>query len=168
MKKRQRQENVTAVSEGMRRWGVAAKLVGAIVVTIMIVVAVLLLIVYNCVSDTLLEQSEKLLQQTTDKAIQETNAWMNKTMTMLTMQRDTIEYEDMDVPALKGYIKHTVDQNDAYPAGLYVALTDGSLYHASFVPGPDFRAEEKSWYQDGIQSRDLIMGDGYFVEDSPS
>ena len=168
MKKRQRQENVTAVSEGMRRWGVAAKLVGAIVVTIMIVVAVLLLIVYNCVSDTLLEQSEKLLQQTTDKAIQETNAWMNKTMTMLTMQRDTIEYEDMDVPALKGYIKHTVDQNDAYPAGLYVALTDGSLYHASFVPGPDFRAEEKSWYQDGIQSRDLIMGDVYFDEDSQS
>ena len=102
MKKRQRQENVTAVSEGMRRWGVAAKLVGAIVVTIMIVVAVLLLIVYNCVSDTLLEQSEKLLQQTTDKAIQETNAWMNKTMTMLTMQRDTIEYEDMDVPASCG------------------------------------------------------------------
>ncbi len=168
MKKRQRQENVTAVSEGMRRWGVAAKLVGAIVVTIMIVVAVLLLIVYNCVSDTLLEQSEKLLQQTTDKAIQETNAWMNKTMTMLTMQRDTIEYENMEIPEMMEYIRHTVGQNDAYPAGLYVALTDGSLYHASFVPGPDFNALEKSWYQDGIQSEDFILGDVYFDEDSQS
>ena len=28
---------------------------------------------------------------------------------------------------MEAYIKHTVDQNEAYPAGLYVALTDGSL-----------------------------------------
>ncbi len=58
----------------MRRWGVAAKLVGEITATIAIVVAMLLLIVYNYVSDTLLEQSEKLLEQTTDTAIQETKA----------------------------------------------------------------------------------------------
>ena len=57
------------------------------------------------------------------------------------------------------YIRHTVDQNDAYPAGLYVALTDGSLYHASFVPGPEFNSLEKSWYQNGIQSEDFILGD---------
>ena len=56
----------------------------------------------------------------------------------------------------------------SYPAGLYVALTDGSLYHASFVPGPDFNALEKSWYQDGIASEDFILGDVYFDEDSQS
>ena len=53
--------------------------------------------------------------------IQETNAWMNKTLTMLEMQKDTIEYEEMDIPEMEEYIKHTVDQNSAYPAGLYVA-----------------------------------------------
>ncbi len=148
--------------------GIAKKLVGAIMATIIIMVAVLLLIVYNRVSNTLLEKSEKLLQETTDKALQETGAWMNKTLTMLEMQRDTIQYEDMDIPEMTEYIKHTVDQNDAYPAGLYVALTDGSLYHASFVPGPDFNALEKSWYQDGIQSEKFILGDVYFDEDSQS
>lgn len=35
-------------------------------------------------------------------------------------QRDTIEYGDMDIPEMEAYIKHTVDQNEAYPAGLYV------------------------------------------------
>ena len=44
------------------------------------------------------------------------------------------------------YIRHTVGKNGADPAGLHVALTDGSLYHASFVPGPDFDATAKSWY----------------------
>ena len=152
----------------MRKWGITAKLVGAIVLTIVIMVAALLITVYNRVSDTLLEKSESLLQETTDKAVQETTAWMNKTLTALEMQRDTIQYEEMDVPAMTEYIKHTVDPDSAYPAGMYVALTDGSLYHASFVPGPDFNAKEKSWYQDGIQSEAFIMGDVYFDEDSQS
>ena len=152
----------------LRKWGITGKLVAAIVVTIVIMVAALLMTVHSRVSDTLLEDSEKLLAETTDKAVQEAGAWVGRTLTMLEMQRDTIEYEDMDVPAMTEYIRHTVYQNSAYPAGLYVAMTDGSLYHASFVPGPDFVASEKSWYQDGIQSEDFMLGDVYFDEDSQS
>ena len=153
---------------GRGKRGITRKLTSAIVVTIAVMVALLLLIVYNRVSSALLEKSEKLLTETTDKAIQETSAWINKTITMLEMQKDTIEYENMDIPEMKDYIKHTVDQNAAYPAGLYVALTDGSLYHASFVPGPDFNALEKSWYKNGIESENFILGDVYFDEDSQS
>ena len=148
--------------------GIAKKLVAAIMATIVIMVAALLLIVYSRVSDTLQEKSEKLLAETTDKALYETSAWIKQTLTMLEMQRDAIEYENMDIPAMKEYIKHTVNQNEAYPAGMYVALTDGSLYHASFVPGADFDAKAKSWYQDGIQSEKFILGDVYFDEDSQS
>lgn len=148
--------------------GITGKLAAVIVVSVVVAVAVLLGVVYYQMSHTLLEKSEALLRTTTERTIQETEAWMNKTLTMLETQRDTIEYADMDVPAMTQYIRHTADQNPAYPAGLYVALTDGSLYHASFVPGPDFRASEKSWYQDGIQSDAFILGDVYFDEDSQS
>ncbi len=168
MSREDKTKDKSLVRTKKRKRGVTKKLVGAIMGTIIIMVAVLLLIVYNRVSDALLEKSENLLKETTDKTVQETSAWMNKTLTMLEMQRDTIEYEDMDVPEMMEYIRHTVDQNEAYPAGLYVALTDGSLYHASFVPGPDFVASEKSWYQNGIQSEDIILGDVYFDEDSQS
>ena len=168
MKTKKRTEHRPSAKVRRRGGRIAAKLVGAIVITIVIMVAVLLTLVYRRVSDALLDKSENLIQETTGKVIQETNAWMNKTLTMLEMQKDTIEYEEMDIPEMEEYIKHTVDQNSAYPAGLYVALTDGSLYHASFVPGPDFNALEKSWYQDGIASEDFILGDVYFDEDSQS
>lgn len=148
--------------------GVTVKLVFAVVVSAMIAVAVLLGVVYDRMSQTLLEKSEELLHTTSDKTLQETKAWMNRTLTMLETQRDTIEYEDMDIPEMTEYIKHTAGSNDAYPAGLYVALTDGSLYHASFVPGPDFNALVKSWYLNGLESEDFIMGDVYFDEDSQS
>lgn len=34
---------------------------------------------------------------------------MNRTLTMLETQRDTIEYGDMDISEMEAYIKHTVD-----------------------------------------------------------
>ena len=107
--------------------GITAKLVSAIVISVVLAVSALLVVVYFRVSDAFLTKSEELLQATTGKTIQETSAWMNRTLTMLETQRDTIEYGDMDIPEMGAYIKHTVDQNEAYPAGLYVALTDGSL-----------------------------------------
>ena len=153
----------------MRRGvGITVKLVAAILGSVIVAVSALLGVVYSNMSRTLLEKSEDILRTTTERTIQETRAWMNRTLTLLAAQRDTIEYEDMDVSEMKEYIKHTVGKSDAYPAGLYVALTDGSLYHASFVPGPDFDAKSKSWYQDGISSENFILGDVYFDEDSQS
>ena len=82
-------------------------------VSVVVAVAVLLGVVYYQMSHTLLEKSEALLRTTTERTIQETEAWMNKTLTMLETQRDTIEYADMDVPAMTQYIRHTADQNPA-------------------------------------------------------
>ena len=148
--------------------GIAVKLLGAIVASIVIALGALLAVVYNQMSEALMEKGDEILRTTTERALQETRAWMNGTLTMLEAQRDTIAYEDMDIEEMMEYIRHTVNSNDAYPAGLYVALTDGSLYHASFVPGPEFDALSKSWYQDGLVSEDFILGDVYFDEDSQS
>lgn len=162
-------EITSAAGEKRRRGiGVTVKLVAAVIVSVIIAVSALLAVVYDRMSQTLLEKSEEILRTTSEKTLQETRAWMNKTLTMLETQRDVIEYEDMTIPEMTAYIKHTAGQNDAYPAGLYVALTDGSLYHASFVPGPDFNALVKSWYLDGLDSEDFILGDVYFDEDSQS
>ncbi len=166
--KRNEKQTARPVPAQKRGMGITGKLVFCTVVSAVLALAVLLGVVYNQMSQALLSKSEDLLRATTERTIQETRAWMNDTLAMLTVQRDTIEYENMDVPAMQDYIRHTVGSNDAYPAGVYVALTDGSLYHASFVPGPDFDAKTKSWYQDGIASDEFILGDVYFDEDSQS
>lgn len=160
--------NTRTYTPKRRGLGITIKLVTAIVISVIVAGAALLEVVFDQMSQTLLEKSEEMLRTTTDKTLQETRAWMNRTLTMLETQRDTIEYADMSISEMTEYIKHTAGKSDAYPAGLYVALTDGSLYHASFVPGPDFNALVKSWYLDGIESEDFILGDVYFDEDSQS
>lgn len=163
-----REMGISSGAPKRRGVGITIKLVAAVVVSVIIAMSALLITVYNKMSQTLLKKSEEMLCTTTDKTLQETRAWMNQTLTMLEMQRDTIEYRDMNISEMEQYIKHTVNQNNAYPAGLYVALTDGSLYHASFVPGPEFNALQKSWYLNGIESENFILGDVYFDEDSQS
>ncbi len=165
--KKKREE--TARSASTRKgWGITGKLALSIVTSVIVAVAVLLVVVYMQMSQTLLEKSEALLQTTTDRTVQETKAWMNRTLTMLETQRDTIEYQDMNDEEMKAYIKHTVGQNDAYPDGLYVGLTDGSLCHATFVAGPDYDPTVKSWYQDGLNSDSFILGDAYVDENTNS
>ncbi len=162
------QDNARSDTAVRGRWGITGKLVFSIIGSVIIAVALLLAVVYVQMSNALLAKSENLIRSTTAQTIAETNAWVNRTLTMLEMERDTIQYEDMDIPTMEQYIKHTVNPNSAYPAGLYVALSDGSLYHASFVPGPDFNALAKSWYQNGVASESFILGDVYFDEDSQS
>ena len=93
-------ENSAAVPAVHRGIGITWKLVAAIVVSVIIAVAALFGIVYSQMSRTLLEKSEDMLRTTTDKTLQETRAFMNKTLTMLECQRDTIEYENMDIPEM--------------------------------------------------------------------
>ncbi len=161
-------DDAATVGASRRGIGITGKLASSIVFSVVIAVAILLAVVYFQMSSALLEKSENLLQTTTERTLQETIAWMNSTLTMLETQRDTIEYEDMDVAAMTDYIRHTVNQNEAYPAGLYVALTDGSLHHASFVPGPDYDPTVKDWYQKGLKADSFVLSDAYFDEDSQS
>ncbi len=162
-------EKTASQSTGVRRgWGITGKLGTAVIGSIFILVVLLLMVVFVEMASAMLDKNEELIRSATERTIQQTSAWMNKTLTSLEMQRDTIQYEDMDIPEMQEYIRHTVDPSCAYPAGLYVALTDGSLYHASFVPGPEFNALTKSWYMDGVKSESFLLGDVYFDEDSRS
>ena len=64
MKKRKQTKDKPLAISQKQKHGITKKLVAAIMGTIIIMVAALLLIVYNRVSNTLLEKSENLLSET--------------------------------------------------------------------------------------------------------
>lgn len=148
--------------------GLNAKLIGLLLPVIVIAMAVILLLVYLNTSTMMLSKSEENLQTNTDSVVNSVNTWMSTVLTALEQQRDTIQYMDATEAEELEYIKHTADQYDAFPAGIYLGLNDRSLRHASFVPGPDFDVFSKSWYNDGLKSEDFIFGAIYFDEDSQS
>ena len=110
---KQKEQEAAHAGTVRRGWGITGKLASAIVMSVVIAVAILLGVVYFQMSHALLDKSEDLLKTTTDRTVQETRAWINRTLTMLETQRDTIQYEDMEVPAMMDYIRHTVNKNEA-------------------------------------------------------
>ena len=146
--------------------GITGKLASAIVVSVLLAVAALLIVVYMQMSKELLVKSEEILEATMGETVQATKAWLNRNLTMLEVQRDTIEYQDMSASDIMRYVKYAAGQNESFPAGMYVALANGMIYHSSFVPGSDYDPLAKTWYKDGLRSENFMVGDVYLDEAS--
>ena len=158
-----RQKNGRTARRGM---GITGKLASAIVVSVLLAVAALLIVVYMQMSKELLVKSEEILEATMGETVQATKAWLNRNLTMLEVQRDTIEYQDMSASDIMRYVKYAAGQNESFPAGMYVALANGMIYHSSFVPGSDYDPLAKTWYKDGLRSENFMVGDVYLDEAS--
>lgn len=150
------------------RFGVKTKLLVSLLSLVICVIASILLQVYDNTSDIILQKSETLLSTSLESVINNVNVWMKETITALDLERDSLEYFSMSEEEELDYIKHTANQYDSFPAGIYIGNTKGELIHASFIPGPDFNVFEKPWYQEGIKSEAFIFGSTYFDEDSQS
>lgn len=151
-----------------RHLGISAKLMAVLLPTVAAVLALILALIYFNVANIVQTKSEDLLQSNSQSVVNGVTAWMNKVLTALEEERNTLEYFQMESWRELDYIKQTANRYDAFPAGIYVATTDGRLRHSSFVPGPEFNVFEKPWYKDGIKSDKFIFGSVYFDEDSQS
>lgn len=161
-------QNIPSQKRQSVKIGIKLKLLG---VLLPIVIGVIVLILTQIFTDTrkiILDQSESILTANTSNVVDKVQTWISETLTALKVQRDTIEYSAMNKEQMLAYVKHTANQYDSYPAGIYVATTDGNLIHSSFVPDTNFNVFEKPWYQRGIESNDMILGSAYFDEDSQS
>lgn len=150
------------------KFGIKKKLLAAVLTVSVMVIIVILFLVYRNTSQIVLQKSNTILQTSTDSVVNKVEAWMNKTITALNVERDALSYFSLNRKQEIDYIKHTANTYDAFPSGIYVATVQGELLHASFVPGPTFNVFEKTWYKDGIKSEEFIFGSVYFDEDSKS
>ncbi len=152
-----------------RNSGIKRKLLCVLLPIVICVIAVIVVLVYFNTKKLLLQLNEEHVKTSTQSVVNKVEAWMEETITALEMERDTIQYMDMNEDEMLEYIKHTANVYDSFPAGIYTAISESSkLIHASFVPGPDYDINVKSWYHEGLASEKFIFGSVYFDEDSQS
>lgn len=162
------QDETEGTAMNKRKFGIKSKLLGILIPVVAGMIAVIIFNIYHSTSAIIINQSENLLETKTESVVNKVTAWMNETLTALDMERDTIEFYSMEEDAQMDYIRHTVNRYDSFPAGIYLASINGSLYHASFRPGPEYSVFEKDWYKDGLLSEEFVFGAIYFDEDSQS
>lgn len=151
-----------------RKFGIKSKLLSILIPVVTGMIVIIIFNIYHSTSAIIIDKCENLLETKTESVVNKVTAWMNETLTALDMERDTIEFYSMEEDAQMDYIRHTANRYDSFPAGIYLASINGSLYHASFQPGPEYSVFEKDWYKDGLLSEDFVFGAIYFDEDSQS
>lgn len=147
-------------------FGIQGKVLGILLPVVLILVSIILFLVYNNTSKMILKKSEEILKTSTQSTMNEVQGWIDKTLTALETERDILEYLQMEPEQELNYIKHTANQYDSFPAGIYIGTTEGKLIHASFVPGPDYDVLKKSWYLEGLSAPQFDFGAVYLDEDS--
>lgn len=150
------------------RIGIKSKILGTSITVTVLIIGVVLFLIFSSTKTIIRDKSEVILETSTESVVNKLEAWMNQTITELNMERDTIQYYDMDREQTLQYVKHTENLNESYPAGIYTAYPDGVLLHSSFIPDADFDIFQKPWYAEGIKSDQFIFGSAYFDEDSQS
>lgn len=153
---------------GKAKISIKVKLLGVLIPTVVIVIAAIVFLVYSNTQKIILEKSESVLETSAKSVQEQVSGWMSETITALNVERDALEYFDLDEEERLDYIKHTAGQYDSFPAGIYIATKQGELIHATFKPGPEYDVFAKSWYQEGLESEEFAFGAVYFDEESQS
>lgn len=148
--------------------GIKLKLLGILLPIVIGVIAIIVSLVYIDTKRIILDKSEDILITNTQSVTNQVTAWMKETITALDMERDSLQYFDLNAAQELEYIKHTAGQYDSFPAGIYIGTSKGELIHASFVPDSSFKVLEKPWYKEGVTSEEFLFGSVYFDEDSQS
>lgn len=148
-------------SGGKKGLGVQAKLLIALVPTIVVVIVGILAAVQSATSKMLLEKGDSLLESNANSVVSMVQAWMNGITSTLEAERDTLEYMSLPPDEELAYIRHTANINSAFPDGLYFATTEGQFIHSSFVPDASYEPRERVWYKEGLPSNDFVFGSAY-------
>lgn len=148
------------------RLGIKLKLLGVLLPVVIVVIVVIVMLVYLDTKRIILGKSEDILTTSTESVSNQVQAWMKETITALNMEKESLEYFDMDDQAELEYIRYTAGKYDSFPAGLYFGTSQGELVHASFVPDADYKVLEKGWYKEGLESEHFLFGSAYLDADS--
>lgn len=160
------EHDMSEAQERKHRLGIKVKLLCTLLPVVILILGGSLLFIFQNTSRLLNNKSNELLKANSERVSNQILVWMKETLTALEVQRDVLETLPFGAEEELDYIRHTANQYDSYPAGIYAGLTDGTLLHASFIPDESYNIFQKPWYQNGIKTRDFVFGSVYYDEDS--
>jgi methyl-accepting chemotaxis protein len=104
----------------------------------------------------------EIMQNTSDAIGYQVSADLQQTLGILKNVRTSIENYCSTTDEVKDYLFSVADAyTDRIPAGIYCGMTDGTYLDKCWEPDADWVMEERPWYQEGLLSDELTLGEMY-------
>lgn len=107
---------------------IKAKLLGIILPVVVVIVAVLAGLSYHVSKKIIQADAEELLRMSVESQAAEIEAWLNQNLTSFNVQKQALEWMDFDEDQMQTFLDAYCGFDGNYPAGVYVADTDGKFY----------------------------------------
>lgn len=107
---------------------IKAKLLGIILPVVIIIVAVLAGLSYYVSKKIIQANAEELLRMSVESQAAEIEAWLDQNLTSFNVQKQALEWMDFDEKEMQTFLDAYCGFDGNYPAGVYVADTDGKFY----------------------------------------
>ncbi|MDE7429215.1 MAG: carbohydrate binding domain-containing protein [Lachnospiraceae bacterium] len=107
---------------------IKAKLLGIILPVVIVIVAVLAGLSYHVSKKIIQADAEELLRMSVESQAAEIEAWLNQNLTSFNVQKQALEWMDFDEDQLQTFLDAYCGFDGNYPAGVYIADTDGKFY----------------------------------------
>lgn len=136
------------------------KLMGVIIPIVLVIIVSFFALSRNVI----LKLSKDELQAKALLYTEQISAWVDAVFGELQVHLENIEGDLFaDDAAVLRYLEHTVDRNEAYPAGVYIG-DDRGIYldGTGWIPGDDWVLVERDWYVEGSGNDVLTFGEPYY------
>lgn len=136
------------------------KLMGVIIPIVLVIIVSF----FALSSNVILKLSKEELQAKSLRYTEQISAWVDGILRELQIHQENLEGDlFVDDAAILRYLEHTVDKNEAYPAGIYMGDDRGVyLDGTGWVPDDDWVLVEREWFVEGKQNDTLTFGEPYF------
>lgn len=147
-------------NNGNRTIGIRAKLIAVIIPIVLVIIVSFFALSRN----EIIKLSKQNLMAESEGYAGDIYAWTARIFGELQVYKDAIEDGNFksDAEILK-FMEGSLDQNTAYPVGLYMGDDKGVYLDASgWVPDADWVLVEREWYLDGKNNDEFAFGEPYY------
>ena len=116
---------------------IKAKLLGIILPVVIMIVLVLAGLSYYVSKKVIQSNAEELLRTSVESQVTAIEAWLDQNLISFNVQKQALEWMSFNEDQMQTYLDAYCGFDNNYPAGIYVADMDGTLYTGQAVGRPE-------------------------------
>ncbi|MBP3889422.1 MAG: methyl-accepting chemotaxis protein [Cellulosilyticum sp.] len=152
-------KNIKVKGQSVKR-----KLIIALVPIVIMSTLLLVLFSYRTSSRMLKAYSKDLLMSSVENQAVQIEAWLNENLASFRMIKEVIEQSKPNEKELQKIIDLTYQINSNYPAGLYIADNQGTVWRADKTKTIEQNIQDCIWYKQGLSRVNMDFGSAYINE----
>lgn len=150
----------------MKKVGLKAKLIGAVLPCVAGVLLLIIIFGYVTSKNIVNDSANARLKAEAEAVTNDINGWFSEKLKALETVHGTLEAHKLTEEELISYLTYTTKIDEAMPNGVYIGDAQNNYADAVWTPEDGFIPSERDWYKEGMTHEKVTLGVPYLDANS--